>query len=130
MVTVSPALHVADRGDALTKKKVSRISLPTRLSLVVPSSRVLVASSSVSTRVYCPSSWSCLDFWQTSPMSTMRNRPALAGTEGMLQMKRSLGPPLTQYSVMTALLQLGAFIGAALSGFFADRYSRKASIGE
>jgi MFS family permease len=31
---------------------------------------------------------------------------------------------------MTALLQLGAFIGAALSGFFADRYSRKASIGE
>lgn len=31
---------------------------------------------------------------------------------------------------MTALLQLGAFVGAAMSGFFADRYSRKASIGE
>jgi MFS family permease len=30
---------------------------------------------------------------------------------------------------MTALLQLGAFVGAAMSGFFADRYSRKASIG-
>lgn len=30
---------------------------------------------------------------------------------------------------MTALLQLGAFVGAALSGFFADRFSRKASIG-
>jgi MFS family permease len=31
---------------------------------------------------------------------------------------------------MTALLQLGAFVGAAMSGFFADRYSRKASIGK
>jgi MFS family permease len=29
---------------------------------------------------------------------------------------------------MTALLQLGAFIGAALSGFVADRWSRKMSI--
>jgi MFS family permease len=32
--------------------------------------------------------------------------------------------------IMTALLQLGAFVGAAMSGFFADRYSRKASIGK
>lgn len=31
---------------------------------------------------------------------------------------------------MTALLELGAFIGALLAGFFADRYSRRASIGE
>ncbi|GFZ51342.1 hypothetical protein JCM24511_09102 [Saitozyma sp. JCM 24511] len=31
--------------------------------------------------------------------------------------------------VMTALLELGAFIGALLAGFFADRYSRRASIG-
>lgn len=29
---------------------------------------------------------------------------------------------------MTGLLELGAFIGAIISGFFADRYSRKASI--
>lgn len=29
---------------------------------------------------------------------------------------------------MTALLQLGAFVGAAFSGFLADRYSRKMSI--
>lgn len=31
--------------------------------------------------------------------------------------------------IMTALLQLGAFAGAISSGFLADRYSRKASIG-
>lgn len=29
---------------------------------------------------------------------------------------------------MTALLELGAFLGAIMSGFVADRYSRKASI--
>lgn len=31
-------------------------------------------------------------------------------------------------SIMTALLQLGAFVGAAFSGFVADRYSRRLSI--
>lgn len=30
--------------------------------------------------------------------------------------------------IMTALLELGAFIGALMAGFVADRYSRKASI--
>lgn len=32
-------------------------------------------------------------------------------------------------SIMTALLELGAFIGALLAGFVADRYSRKKAIG-
>lgn len=32
--------------------------------------------------------------------------------------------------IMTALLELGAFIGAIFAGFVADRYSRKGSIGE
>jgi len=31
--------------------------------------------------------------------------------------------------LMTAMLELGAFLGAILVGFVADRYSRKASIG-
>lgn len=31
-------------------------------------------------------------------------------------------------SVMTALLELGAFLGAIMSSFVADRYSRKMSI--
>lgn len=29
------------------------------------------------------------------------------------------------YSIMTALLELGAFIGALQAGFVADKYSRK-----
>ncbi len=32
--------------------------------------------------------------------------------------------------VMTGLLELGAFLGAMQSGFLADRYSRKKTIGE
>lgn len=31
--------------------------------------------------------------------------------------------------LLTAMLELGAFVGAILCGFVADRYSRKASIG-
>jgi MFS family permease len=30
--------------------------------------------------------------------------------------------------IMTALLELGAFIGSIIAGYFADRYSRKGSI--
>lgn len=33
------------------------------------------------------------------------------------------------YSIMTALLELGAFIGALQAGFVADKYSRKKAIG-
>lgn len=32
------------------------------------------------------------------------------------------------YSIMTALLELGAFIGALQAGFVADKYSRKKAI--
>lgn len=31
---------------------------------------------------------------------------------------------------MTALLELGAFVGAIIAGFVADKWSRKFSIGE
>lgn len=31
--------------------------------------------------------------------------------------------------IMTGLLELGAFMGALMAGYVADRYSRKASIG-
>lgn len=33
------------------------------------------------------------------------------------------------HSIMTALLELGAFIGALQAGFVADKYSRKKAIG-
>lgn len=33
------------------------------------------------------------------------------------------------YSIMTALLELGAFIGALQAGFVADKFSRKRAIG-
>jgi MFS family permease len=33
------------------------------------------------------------------------------------------------YSIMTGLLELGAFLGALQAGFLADKYSRKKTIG-
>jgi MFS family permease len=41
----------------------------------------------------------------------------------------SFGLIIVASSIMTAMLELGAFLGAIFVGFVADKYSRKVSIG-
>lgn len=53
-------------------------------------------------------------------------------SSGELVLSPKVNPPLMTdqyYSIMTALLELGAFIGALQAGFVADKYSRKKAIG-